>query len=116
MWFGSDLQKIGFHLVFLLFRLPEISLDTIWICQKSDVGRQSDQGHSTLLVNTVERLAATEPHVSLQTRGDEDQKQSKKNRANIGSVNTQLFITHPADHLKSDNMSVLCTHFESTSG
>ncbi len=30
MWFGSDLKKIGFHTVFMLFRL-KINLDTIWI-------------------------------------------------------------------------------------
>ncbi len=45
MCFGSDLQKSDFMWL-LLLRLNKINLDTIWTCQKSDLGCQSEQGLS----------------------------------------------------------------------
>ncbi len=36
----------------LLFRLPDINLDSVWICQKSSFGWQSEQGHRNNWVNT----------------------------------------------------------------
>ncbi len=41
MWFRSDLQKLDF-MCFFAVRLPEINLDTVWICQKFYLGCQSD--------------------------------------------------------------------------
>ncbi len=38
IWFS----KIRFHVVYLLFRLHKINLDTMWICQKSDLGWRSE--------------------------------------------------------------------------
>lgn len=44
MWFGSDLQKSHFMCFFAV--QTSINLDTIYMCQKTDLGWQPDQGQS----------------------------------------------------------------------
>ncbi len=53
--FGSDLQK------FLLSRLPEVNLDTIWICQKSNLVWQSEQGLQDKALSQGKRKGLTIP-------------------------------------------------------